>query len=97
LAPGVRLSVVAEAMAEVLAPVTPQRGKAPFGHGIGMDNFEPPLLSVESNVVAQENMVIVIHPALVANGRNYYVGDTYLVTRSGAERLSEYPLKLIIV
>lgn len=97
LAPGVRLGDVAVAMSEVLAPVTPERGTAPYGHGIGMDNFEPPLLSVDSEVVAQKNMVIVIHPALVANGRNYYVGDTYFVTASGAERLSEYPLELAIV
>lgn len=97
LAPGVRLGAVAAAMAEVLNRVTPQRGKAPYGHGIGMDNFEPPLLSADSDVVAQENMVIVIHPALVAEGRNYYVGDTYLVTPSGAERVSHYPLELAVV
>ncbi len=96
LGPGVPISEVAGVIAEVLESIAPQ-GKIPYGHGIGMDNFEPPLLSVDSDVVAKVNMIIVMHPALVVEGRNFYMGDTYLVTETGAERLSQYPLDLIVV
>jgi Xaa-Pro dipeptidase len=96
LGPGVPLSEVAGTIAEMLAPVAPQ-GKAPYGHGIGMDNFEQPVLSVNSEVVAEANMVMAIHPALVVENRNFYIGDTYLVTETGAERLSQYPLDLVVV
>jgi Xaa-Pro aminopeptidase len=97
LAPGVPISEVANVIAEVLAPIASHQGKPPYGHGIGMDNFEPPLLSVRSDVMVEANMMVVIHPALTVEGRNFYLGDTYLVTDTGAERLSKYPLDLAVV
>jgi Xaa-Pro aminopeptidase len=96
LRPGARISDVAGVISEILEPIAPQ-GTIPYGHGIGMDNFEAPLLSVASDEVAQENMLIVIHPALVVEGQYFYLGDTYRVTKDGAERLSAYPLDLIVV
>jgi Xaa-Pro aminopeptidase len=97
LHPGAPLREVAGVIAEVLAPVASHQGKPPYGHGIGMDNFEPPLLSVRSNVMVEASMMVVIHPALIVEGRSFYLGDTYLVTQIGAERLSEYPLELALV
>ncbi len=96
LSPGVPISEVAGGIAEVLEPIAPQ-GRIPYGHGIGMDNFEPPLLSVDSDVIAEVNMMIVMHPALIVEGQSFYLGDTYLVTEAGAERLSQYPLELVVV
>jgi Xaa-Pro aminopeptidase len=96
LSPGVPLSEVAGAIAEVLAPIAP-RSYTPYGHGIGMDNFEPPPLSIDNDVVAEANMIVAIHPVLIVEGRRFSLGDTYLVTETGAERLSQYPLELIVV
>lgn len=96
LAPDVPLGDVAGAIAEALGPLAPPT-KIPYGHGIGMDNFEPPLLHADSDIVAAVNMILVIHPSLVVEGRHYYVGDTYVVTETGAERLSNYPLELVVV
>jgi Xaa-Pro aminopeptidase len=62
-----------------------------------MDNFEPPLLGVDSNVVAEVNMIVVIHPVLIAQGRRFSLGDIYLVTKTGAERRGQYPLELAVV
>ena len=96
LCPGVRIARVASAIAEILEPIAPQ-GRIPYGHGIGLDNFEAPLLSVESDEMVKDNMLVVIHPALVVEGRSFYLGDTFLVTESGAERLSTYPLEMLVV
>lgn len=96
LSPGVPLSEVAEAIAGVLAPIAP-RSYTPYGHGIGMDNFEPPPLSVDSDEVAEINMIVVTHPVLIVESRRFSLGDTYLVTETGAERLSQYPLELVVV
>ncbi len=93
--PGAPLRNAALAIAEILEPIAPA-GRIPYGHGIGMDNFESPVLGVDTNVVAAPNMLIVIHPALVIGGQGYYMGDTYLVTENGAERLSRDPLDLIV-
>ncbi|HBY95288.1 MAG TPA: hypothetical protein DEP84_15270 [Chloroflexi bacterium] len=87
---------VAAQIAAVLEPVAPQ-GRIPYGHGIGMDNFEAPVLSVDSEVVADPNLVIVVHPALEVAGRHYFLGDTFLVTETGAERLANDPLTLTVV
>jgi Xaa-Pro aminopeptidase len=94
--PGAPLRKAAQAMAEILRPLAPP-GKAPYGHGIGMDNFELPPLSVETKVVAEANMLVVIHPELEVDGQCYYLGDTHVITERGAERLSRYPLELIVV
>ena len=93
LKPGVTLGQVAGLMAERLEKLAPQ-GRAPYGHGAGMDLFEPPVIQSGSDVRVKENMILVIHPNLLVNGRNFYVGDTYLVTTHGAERLSKFPLGL---
>lgn len=94
--PGIPIAEVAGRIADFLEPIAPQ-GRIPYGHGIGMDNFEPPLLSVTSKDVVQENMIIVMHPALVVEKQSFYLGDTYVATAEGGERLSTYPLDLIIV
>lgn len=96
LRPGVPLRQVAEQIAAMLEPIAPQ-GRIPYGHGIGMDNFEAPVLSVDSKVIADKGMVVVVHPALVVAGRHYFLGDTFLVTDTGAEQLARYPLNLTVV
>ena len=70
------------------------------GHGIGLGNHEQPWLSVGSEDVLQENMVISIEPALYfPEIGGFRHSDTVLVTKDGFECLTKYPddLKSLIV
>jgi Xaa-Pro dipeptidase len=61
------------------------------GHGIGLGNHEQPWLSVGSEDVLQENMVISIEPALYfPQIGGFRHSDTILVTKDGFERLTKY-------
>ena len=61
------------------------------GHGIGLGNHEQPWLSVGSEDVLEENMVISIEPALyLPNIGGFRHSDTVLVTKDGFERLTKY-------
>lgn len=96
LRPGTPARAVGTAIADLLAPLAPT-GQAPYGHGIGLDNFEPPVVTTDSPVVLESNMVVVLHPGVEVDGRNYYLGDTFLVTPEGGERLGAYPLELTVL
>lgn len=62
------------------------------GHGIGLGNHEQPWLSVGSEDVLEENMVISIEPALyLSQIGGFRHSDTVLVTKDGFERLTKYP------
>ncbi|MEA4894905.1 MAG: Xaa-Pro peptidase family protein [Oscillospiraceae bacterium] len=62
------------------------------GHGIGLGNHEQPWLSVGSEDVLRENMVISIEPALYfPEIGGFRHSDTVLVTKDGFERLTKYP------
>lgn len=70
------------------------------GHGIGLGNHEQPWLSVGSEDVLRENMVISIEPALYFSEiGGFRHSDTVLVTKDGFELLTKYPdgLKSLIV
>lgn len=61
------------------------------GHGIGLGNHEQPWLSVGSEDILEENMVISIEPALyLSNIGGFRHSDTVLVTKDGFERLTKY-------
>lgn len=62
------------------------------GHGIGLGNHEQPWLSVGSDDVLAENMVISIEPALYFDDiGGFRHSDTVLVTKDGYEVLTKYP------
>jgi len=60
----------------------------PLGHGMGLDLTEPPYVHSEDETVIESNMVIAIHPYLTWDKANVWIGDTFLVTEDGTERLS---------
>lgn len=61
------------------------------GHGIGLGNHEQPWLSIGSEDVLKENMVISIEPALYfPQIGGFRHSDTVLVTKNGFERLTKY-------
>jgi len=61
-----------------------------FGHGLGLDVVEEPLINTENHQPLRENQVAVIHPHLVDAGRELGVwfGDVYLIGADATEIVS---------
>lgn len=93
LKPGNKASDVAKAMKDYIEKagyLNPYRG----GHSMGHDLDEPPAIVPEDQTVLQPGMTIVIHPCVTdKNGDGVFLGDSYLVTETGAEPLNHTPLK----
>ena len=86
--PGNRASDVAKPMKEFIEKAGysyPYRG----GHGMGHDLDEPPAIIPEDNTLLQPGMTIVIHPCVMdKSGEGVFLGDSYVVTDTGWERLN---------
>lgn len=89
LKPGNRACDVARAMKEVIEKegyAMPYRG----GHSMGHEVDEPPAITPEDETPIQAGMTIVVHPCVMdKNGDGVFIGDSYLVTESGWERLNK--------
>ena len=61
-----------------------------FGHGLGLDVVERPLISQQDDTVLAPGMVITIHPHLASpvDGVGIWLGDTFLVSDTGVEILT---------
>jgi Xaa-Pro aminopeptidase len=95
LRPGVRLADVATEAGRVLKPYADSLSavqQIPFGHSMGLNLAEGFLLDERCDIVARENMIVVIHPNLYAETFGVVCGDTYVVTGDGATKLSGLPL-----
>ena len=65
------------------------------GHGIGLGNHEGPYIAEGSLDILEENMVISIEPGIyVPDIGGFRHSDTLLVTKSGAEVLTQSPTDL---
>jgi len=86
--PGNRASDVARAMKDFIEKTGysyPYRG----GHGMGHDLDEPPAIVLEDDTLLRPGMTIVIHPCVMdKNGEGVFIGDSYLITETGWERLN---------
>ena len=93
LKPGNKASDVANVMKNIIEKAGysyPYRG----GHSMGHDLDEPPAIVPEDQTILKPGMTIVIHPCVMdANGDGVFLGDSYLVTETGAESLNHTPLK----
>jgi len=68
------------------------------GHGIGLEVDELPFLARGFELPLEEGMVFALEPKFVFHGRGVVgVEDTFLVTRSGVERLTPSPRVLSTV
>lgn len=85
-----RLGIVNELMAH-----GPE--KVPFiGHGVGLEIDEWPPIAPKAEIVLQEGMVIALEPKLHFPGRALIgLEDTFLITASGAERLTIFPREVM--
>jgi Xaa-Pro aminopeptidase len=89
LAPGTLVSELSKTMKEAINA----RGYlTPFaqGHAIGLDVVDGWAIGDNTDVVLQPGMTLAVHPAAVdeLGGDAFTCGYTYLITESGAERLS---------
>jgi Xaa-Pro aminopeptidase len=69
----------------------------PLGHGMGLDLVEPPLMLPQDETVIKPGMIIAVHPSFTWKDIDIWIGDTFLVTESGVENLSNYPNELHIL
>jgi Xaa-Pro aminopeptidase len=62
-----------------------------FGHCLGLDVVERPLVHVDDDTALRPGMVITVHPQLVSRTENATVwsADTYLISNNGAEILTK--------
>ncbi|MBC8492438.1 MAG: aminopeptidase P family protein [Chloroflexi bacterium] len=87
-------------IAKVMLAVLGQEESAlaiPLGHGIGLDNSEPPRISAGSTHTLRADMNIVIHPTEYRAHSAMFLGNTYVVKDSGVEKLSSCLSELVIV
>jgi Xaa-Pro aminopeptidase len=62
-----------------------------FGHALGLDVVERPLVHINDETPLKPGMVITVHPQLVSKDKDATVwfGDTYLITEGDAEVLTK--------
>jgi Xaa-Pro aminopeptidase len=94
--PGKTGGEIADIMIRVLRQV--KDGKiGPLGHGMGLDLTEPPFMLPQDETIIKPGMIIAVHPSFTWKEFDIWIGDTFLVTESGAKNLSNYPNELHIL
>ena len=94
LKPGTRTAAVHEAATSVAADAG---FELPFllGHGIGCQNWEPPLLGAADETTLEPGMVLTLEPGLyVPTVGGVRLENTFLITQTGAESLTAGPIDL---
>lgn len=73
-------------------------GPCPFGHGLGLQMHEPPMLHESSDEILVSGEVVTVEPHLARPGQwGLRIEDAVLVTADGRERLNRTSRELIIV
>lgn len=68
------------------------------GHGVGLDIHEMPFVSLKSETILSENMVITVEPGIyIENEFGVRIEDMVLVKENGYKNFAELPKELIIV
>jgi Xaa-Pro aminopeptidase len=62
-----------------------------FGHCLGLDVVERPLVHLDEEMVLRPGMVITVHPQFVSRAEEatVWLGDTYLITEDKAEVITK--------
>ncbi len=69
-----------------------------LGHGVGLEIHEGPVLSINSENILRENMVVTDEPGIYIAGQfGVRIEDTVLITKGGCEPLTKSPKRYIIV
>jgi len=96
---GVKASEVFEAaVAGVREGGIPHYQRHHVGHGVGIEVYDPPLLTPENNIILETGMVIDIETPYYELGfGGVQVEDTIVVKEDGFERLTASPRDLILL
>lgn len=66
------------------------------GHSQGLDIFERPIVDGKEDVELRPGMVIILHPYVdLPSGGGAWIGETFLITESGPQRLHHSPRCLL--
>lgn len=97
--PGVKLGDIHKIIKEtVRASGYPGYNRYFFGHSIGLECEEPPLITEDADTLFEPNMVYCIEvPWYEPNWGSVSVEDTILVTKDGYEEISTIPRHLRII
>ena len=69
-----------------------------FGHGVGLEIHEGPVLSVKSESLLKENMIVTNEPGIYIQGQfGIRIEDTVLVNKGGCEALTKSEKKYVII
>ena len=69
-----------------------------LGHGVGLDIHEAPVLSINSENVLKENMVITNEPGIYIAGQfGVRIEDTVLINKGSCEALTKSPKGYIVI
>ena len=69
-----------------------------LGHGVGLEIHEGPVLSINSENVLKENMVVTDEPGIYIAGQfGVRIEDTVLITKGGCEPLTRSPKRYVVV
>lgn len=95
--PGIGAKEVYRTIASTVKETGYETGLHP-GHSQGLDIFERPLINNTEEADLKENMVIVIHPhILLPRGGGIFMGDTFVITSNGCERLHKSKREFMIL
>lgn len=95
LRPGTKGKEVYHAVSDVMV----KSGHSPLphhaGHGIGLDDQEPPWFIPAEERVLEEGSVCVVEPGMYSKeSGGIRIEDQYLVTKDGPRKLSHFPLSM---
>ena len=69
-----------------------------LGHGVGLDVHEEPILSINTENILKENMVVTNEPGIYIAGKfGVRIEDTVLINKGSCEPLTKSPKKYIII
>jgi Xaa-Pro aminopeptidase len=99
LAPGVLPShVFSEAVDRVRAEGIPNYRRHHVGHGIGLETYEPPVLTPTAEVPLEEGMTFEIETPFYELGfGGAFIEDTVVITNDGYRRLTELSRDLEVI
>ena len=95
--PGIPAGMVDQAARAVIT----QANYGPYfhhrvGHGLGMEGHEPPYMYGENQLTLAEGMTFTVEPGIyLADRGGVRIEDDVVITRDGAETLSDLPRQLI--
>ncbi|MBW1800099.1 MAG: aminopeptidase P family protein [Deltaproteobacteria bacterium] len=92
LRPGKRVKEIAAALRESILGHGFEYG-VHFGHGLGLDVVEEPLIHTENERVIEKNQFVTIHPHLIdqEESKGVWLGDMYFIGEDETEILSPLP------